>query len=474
MGCVPVVTRNRFKVLAAELTFQYTFTVENSLSSIVVETLEPDQTFFVAKVLGTDYTIDTAAKIVTFATAQKRGPIGTIVQPRRCTERPRGININAENAFSPVVANRDQQQDFSFQQELETELSDTLHKNDRHDEWDAQGLEGCNAAPASRGDCWITLNQLNAAIFDGVVIDLSEPLVIVLTGDGVTTAFTLPGARQTTAQQWFIFKNGVHQNSDDSTGGVGVYTVNIVVGNDDQIVFEDAPEVGVTVLCTLLQGTVVSQIADDGITGAMIQDNVIGLNHINIGAGDALRFLIFDTLGDPVGRKVVHTDINDFDAGVRENSLDQMTVPAANIAMNSKKITGLANGSAAQDAVAINQLPSSPARIDSTDIANPGLDVFAPVVNTGFKVKHIVYTFRYRASRHATFVVQLEDPDFIQRTMEVMVTDSGGAVDSVRATFKRNAAQTGWTVSFSASSWNAVTGLHSGPQAVGAVAYGDA
>jgi hypothetical protein len=470
MTCIPVVTR---KIFPAELTFQYTFVIDNSLSSIVVETLEPTQTKYSPKTLTTDYTIDTAAKIVTFVSETTRGPVGTLVKIRRCTERKRGISWNSEAAFSPSTANRDQQQDFAFQQELETELSDVLHRNDRRDEWNAEGLEGCNALPGTRGNCWVTLDQLNAAIFDGIVIDLSQPLVIVLTGDGSTTNFTLPGARQTTAQQWFVFKNGVHQNSDDSTGGIGVYTIVVMPGQDDQIVFEDAPEVGTSILCTLLKGTVVSQFADDSITSDMIQDGAVGLRHINIGAGDALRFLICDALGDPVGRVALHTDINDFDSGVRENRLDQMAVPTTAVAMNSQKITGLANGSAAQDAVAINQLPSSPARIDSTNIPNPGLGAFTDAVITGFKVKHIVYTFRYRTNRHATFVVQLED-EFTQRTMEVMVTDSGGAVDYVRATFKRNSGQTGWQVSFSESRWNGVTGLHSGPFGVGAVTYGDA
>lgn len=473
MTCIPVVTRNIFTVVGGELTFQYTFGVDNSLSSVLVQTLEPTQDNYVAQVLGTDYTIDTAAKIVTFVSETTRGPVGTLVRIRRCTERPRGVSINAENAFSPSTANRDQQQDFAFQQELETELSDVLHRNDRRDEWDAQGLQGCNALPGLQGNCWVTLDQLNAAIFDGVVIDLSEPLVVVLTGDGTTTSFTLPGARQTTAQQWFIYKNGVHQNSDDSTGGVGVYTILSVVGQEDQIVFETAPENLASVLCTILQGTVVSQFDDDSVTGAMIQDNAIGLNHINIGAGAAGRFLIFDALGDPLGLVPLSTDISDFDIAVQASRLDQMAVPTVAIAMNAQKITGLANGSAAQDAVAINQLPSNPARIDSTGIPNPVLDVFTTAVITGFKVHHLVYTFRYRTNRHATFVVQLED-DFIQRTMEVMVTDSGGALAAVRATFKRNSAQTGWQVSFNGSVWNSITGLHSVPSGVGAVSYGDA
>ena len=476
MGFNPVITRNIFPVLDASLTFQYTFTVDNSLSAIFVATLEPNQTFYVAKVLDTDYTIDTAGKIVTFLSTTTRGPIGTKVRIRRCTKRDRGVNINAENAFSPTTANRDQEQDFSFQQELETELSDVLHRNDRRDEWDAEGLQGCNALPGTRGNCWVTVDQLNAAIFDGIVLNLSEPLVIVLTGDGTTTSFTLPGARQTTAEQWFVFKNGVHQNSDDSTGGVGVYTILVTVGQDDQIVFEDAPEVGATVLCTLLQGTVVSQFADDSITSAMVQDNAINLNHINIGAGVALRFLICDTLGDPVGRVAVHGDISDFDTGVRENRLDQMALPTVAVAMNAQKITGLANGSASQDAVAINQLPTSPARIADPNIANPGLDSFSPDIVTGFKVLHAVYTFRYRVEGtvgfHASAICQFEDA-FEDRTVQVMVTDSSNVPKPVRVRMKR-VGSTGWKVSFHGNTWNAITGLHSGPQAVGAVAYGDA
>ena len=112
MTCIPVVTRNLFTVVAAELTFQYTFVVPNSLSSVLVETLEPTQTNYVAKVVITDYAIDTAAKTITFVSTTTRGPVGTIIRIRRCTERPRGININAENAFSPATANRDQEQDW--------------------------------------------------------------------------------------------------------------------------------------------------------------------------------------------------------------------------------------------------------------------------------------------------------------------------------------------------------------------------
>lgn len=44
---------------------------------------------------------------------------------------------------------------------------------------------------------------------------------------------------------------------------------------------------------------------------------------------------------------------------VRANRLDQMAAPTASVAMNTQKITGLLNGSAAQDAAAFGQIPTA-------------------------------------------------------------------------------------------------------------------
>lgn len=475
MASIPVITRTEFTVASAALTFQYTFDPPNSLSEVIVETLEPTQESYVIKTLTTDYTIDTSTKVVTFVSLTTRGPVGTKIRIRQDTQRERGVDINAENAFSPSTANRDQEQDFAFMHELETELADVLHKTDRADKWNAEGLEGSNAAPATNGNSWVTQDQLNAAVFDGDVININEPLVVVITGDGTSTTFTLTGARQTTPASWFVFKNGVHQNSDDSSGGSGVYTISVAAGQDDQIVFDTAPENGAIVLCTILQGTVVSKIEDDSVSNDMIQDDAVDLAKINIGAGDAGRMLIFDALGDPVGEVPDHTDISDFDAGVRANRLDQMAVPAANLAMNSQKITGLTGGSAQTDAAAISQLPTDPARIGTSDIANPGLGT-EELEPTGFRVHHIAYTFRYRITSggtplYATVHCVLNDNTKIWN--QVMVTDENTVLRAVLVGFRRDGGN-GWFVEFSPSAWNAVDGLLSSPRDVRAVSYGEA
>jgi hypothetical protein len=56
--------------------------------------------------------------------------------------------------------------------------------------------------------------------------------------------------------------------------------------------------------------------------------------------------------------------ISDFDTQVRTSRLDQMAAPTASVALNSQKITGLANGTAATDAVNKGQLDAVSSGLD--------------------------------------------------------------------------------------------------------------
>jgi hypothetical protein len=56
--------------------------------------------------------------------------------------------------------------------------------------------------------------------------------------------------------------------------------------------------------------------------------------------------------------------ISDFDTQVRLSRLDQMAAPTAAVALNSQKITGLADGTAAQDAATYGQVQAAAAGID--------------------------------------------------------------------------------------------------------------
>ena len=62
---------------------------------------------------------------------------------------------------------------------------------------------------------------------------------------------------------------------------------------------------------------------------------------------------------------IVHTQVSDFDAGVRTNRLDQLSQPSANVAMNGNRLTGLADPVGDQDA-------ATKAYVDATAV---GLDV---------------------------------------------------------------------------------------------------
>jgi len=90
------------------------------------------------------------------------------------------------------------------------------------------------------------------------------------------------------------------------------------------------------------------------------------------GYGEADKTL--DIIVDAQGRltsasersiNIVHTQVSDFDAGVRTNRLDQMTQPSAAVGFNGQRITGLADPVGDQDA-------ATKAYVDATAV---GLDV---------------------------------------------------------------------------------------------------
>ena len=93
------------------------------------------------------------------------------------------------------------------------------------------------------------------------------------------------------------------------------------------------------------------------ITSADLVDGTIVNSDINASAGIALSKLAVDPLAraNHTGTQTAST-ISDFDTQVRTNRLDQMTAPTTSVALNSQKITGLADPTNAQEAVTLNYI----------------------------------------------------------------------------------------------------------------------
>ncbi len=91
-------------------------------------------------------------------------------------------------------------------------------------------------------------------------------------------------------------------------------------------------------------------------------NSITNIDNANIkaSAGIVLSKLAVDPLAraNHTGTQV-HTTISDFDTGVQANRLDQMAAPTGAVALNSQKITGLANGVAATDAATKGQLDTA-------------------------------------------------------------------------------------------------------------------
>jgi len=106
------------------------------------------------------------------------------------------------------------------------------------------------------------------------------------------------------------------------------------------------------------------------VTSTHILDGTIVNADINASAAIALSKLATDPLAraNHTGTQTAST-ISDFSTAVRTNRLDQMAAPTASVSLNSQKITGLADGTSAGDAVNKGQL----------DAAQNGLDVKASV-----------------------------------------------------------------------------------------------
>lgn len=139
----------------------------------------------------------------------------------------------------------------------------------------------------------------------------------------------------------------------------------------------------------LLMGTVQ---AGEYAAGSIVNADISG------SAAIALSKLATDPLAraNHTGTQTAST-ISNFDTQVRTSRLDQMAAPTASVSMNSQKLSNLADGTAATDAVTLQQLQAIQAGLDpkgsvrvatatNTTISGPGASIDGVTLSNGDRV----------------------------------------------------------------------------------------
>jgi len=140
--------------------------------------------------------------------------------------------------------------------------------------WDAQALEGKNAAAATTDNSWVTFGQVKGLIGGGIQVE-TGPKRYKLTPDpdGSQTTWTITDSKNLTEESCFAIINGVVQDTDH-------YTINNAVTPND-IIF-DEPPIGTEGIIRWITGTVViDTLPDDSIYSRHIKDGEVYLVDLN-------------------------------------------------------------------------------------------------------------------------------------------------------------------------------------------------
>jgi hypothetical protein len=261
-------------------------------------------------------------------------------------------------------------------QEIETATNNSLQYDIVNDCWDGLGYKACNFASATTSNDLVTYGQVQNLIAGVDTADVDNFVRWSFVGDGTETDFVLDDAPSglSDASQLLVIVDGVAQAPTTN------YTLSSTLPRT--VTTTAAVPNGKVLQVLTVQGIVSSVFAAGTVGTDAIVDDAVTLAKINIGAGVADRFLVFDINGDPTGRVIDHTDIPDFDTGVQTNRLDQLATPTASVAMGSQKITGLLAGAADTDAVNKGQMDTAIAVVSDAVAAVDTVNVAAATTLT--------------------------------------------------------------------------------------------
>lgn len=222
-------------------------------------------------------------------------------------------------------------------QELNSEIGNAITLDLSLNCWDGLGYPACNFAPATTSSGLVTLAQVQSLIA-GVDIATSDDVnKIMLSGDGSTTVFGLPGFPTTDLRDEVlqVTLSGVMQVPTTD------YTFTLV-GSTPTLTFTSAPPTGTNnILVRAFKGTIQASYADTTIDGDALITGSVPVTALEAAAGVADRFITFNASGVGSIGTIDHTQISDFDAGVQANRLDQMALPTTTVNFNGQTLTGV-------------------------------------------------------------------------------------------------------------------------------------
>lgn len=336
-------------------TFQYGFTLFKD-SAVVVKTRAAGAETFTTQVENTNYSHNKSNKTITFFTGFTPAD-QTLIRIERLTNRDRQVNYQSGSTLTEPNLDNDCDRLTGVTQEIEAGLADALTRNDVRDAWDGEGLPSENAAPAVESDGWVTLGQAQALIAAGQIVSIDEPPVFTFTGNGATTDFELNGLRGLKRAQVTIHIEGAYQSKRSASPvysilnfGAGGYPT--AGDGDDYIRFDEAPENTAVIEAVVFVGEVLGVLPDEFVGDPdQIANDIIGLQHFDLGAGSATRFLVADTTGKaPVMQQIGLTQLVAASqvldpitkaALVAAIRLNNLAVPDGDINLNAKKFTSV-------------------------------------------------------------------------------------------------------------------------------------
>jgi|JI10StandDraft_1071094.scaffolds.fasta_scaffold02236_9 hypothetical protein len=219
--------------------------------------------------------------------------------------------------------------------------------------WEGSSNRIGNVGSAEEGTDAVNLNDVQALITGGTVTSLGAFTLFEFTGDGTATEFTTTLQSVVSAASLLVyFVGGLIQDSAPTGGSYTIdNTGNPLTGT--KVVFGTAPGSGVKIRVLAPTGTVLSTLAAITLSDSNFASGTIDPVMLSDGTnGQALMW----RSGTAQWDEIAGADIGDLDAVISAYSLSDFAVPSANLAMGSKKITGLADGVSSNDAANVGQL----------------------------------------------------------------------------------------------------------------------